>query len=92
MCVLVLSQQRTYVLSDRIFLTILFQIADLTSKYTSAKHEMEQLRRDSKSKEKKKSVNKVNVTSPVGDMEQWKQYCCVLEDTVEVGMLSTWNY
>ena len=47
---------------------------------------MEQLRKDSKSKEKKKSVNKVGISSPVSDMEQ---HCRVLEYTNEVGMLHT---
>ena len=47
---------------------------------------MEQLRKDSKSKEKKKSVI---ISSPVGDIEQLQQHCRVLEYTNEVGMFHT---
>lgn len=49
---------------------------------------MEQLRKDSKSKEKKKSVSKVTITSPVIDMEQLQQQCRVLEYTNEVSMFN----
>ena len=50
---------------------------------------MEQLRKDSKSKEKNKSASKVTISSPVSDVEQLQQHCCVLEYTNEVGMFHT---
>ena len=50
---------------------------------------MEQLRKDSKSKEKKKSVSKVTISRPVGEIDQLQQHCRVLEFTNEVGMFHT---